>query len=129
MSQADNLAALGSNVNSSGVLQPASGGTGATTLTANNVILGNGASTVQVVAPGTSGNILTSNGTTWVSSAPAAGGQYYGNAAVKAIAYNAQTIGEDITILGTTNALSAGPITINTSFTVTIATGGNWVIV
>jgi hypothetical protein len=30
MSQADNLAALGSNVNSSGVLQPASGGTGTT---------------------------------------------------------------------------------------------------
>jgi hypothetical protein len=33
MSQADNLAALGSNVNASGVLQPAGGGTGATTST------------------------------------------------------------------------------------------------
>jgi hypothetical protein len=31
MSQADNLATLGSNVNSSGVLQVAGGGTGATT--------------------------------------------------------------------------------------------------
>lgn len=45
----------------------ASGGTGRSTLTANNVLLGNGTTAVQQVAPGTSGNILTSNGTTWVS--------------------------------------------------------------
>jgi hypothetical protein len=44
-----------------------SGGTGAFTLTANNVILGNGTSPVQFVAPGSSGNVLTSNGTTWTS--------------------------------------------------------------
>jgi len=43
------------------------GGTGATTLTANNVLLGNGTSAPQVVAPGTSGNVLTSNGSTWTS--------------------------------------------------------------
>jgi microcystin-dependent protein len=49
-------------------LPVASGGTGATTLTANNVILGNGTSAVGFVAPSTSGNVLTSNGTTWVSS-------------------------------------------------------------
>lgn len=48
------------------------GGTGAATLTANNVILGNGTSTVLGVAPGTSGNVLTSNGTTWTSAAAAA---------------------------------------------------------
>lgn len=47
----------------------AQGGTGAATLTANNVILGNGTSAVQFVAPGTSANVLTSNGTTWASSA------------------------------------------------------------
>lgn len=52
----------------------ANGGTGATSLTANNVILGNGTSAVQVVAPGANGNVLTSNGTTWVSSTPAATG-------------------------------------------------------
>jgi len=51
-------------------LPVASGGTGATTLTANNVVLGNGASAVQLVAPGASGNVLTSNGTTWTSSTP-----------------------------------------------------------
>jgi hypothetical protein len=49
----------------------AQGGTGATSLTTNNVLLGNGTSALQVVAPGTTGNLLTSNGTTWESSAPA----------------------------------------------------------
>jgi hypothetical protein len=46
------------------------GGTGASSLASNNVLLGNGTSALQVVAPGTSGNVLTSNGTTFVSSAP-----------------------------------------------------------
>ena len=54
-----------------GTLPVGNGGTGATTLTANNVILGNGTSAVQFVAPGTSGNVLTSNGTTWSSATPA----------------------------------------------------------
>lgn len=52
----------------------ADGGTGLSTLTANNVILGNGASSPTFVAPGTSGNVLTSNGTTWTSAAAASGG-------------------------------------------------------
>lgn len=51
----------------------AQGGTGLATLTANNVILGNGASNPTFVAPGTSGNVLTSNGTTWASAAAAGG--------------------------------------------------------
>ena len=55
------------------------GGTGATTLTANNVILGNGTSAVQFVAPSTNGNVLTSNGSTWVSSAPGASGATISN--------------------------------------------------
>jgi hypothetical protein len=54
-----------------GTLPVANGGTGAATLTANNVLLGNGTSALQTVAPGTTGNVLTSNGTTWVSSTPA----------------------------------------------------------
>jgi hypothetical protein len=52
----------------------ADGGTGVSALTANNVILGNGTSPVQFVAPGTSGNVLTSDGTTWASTAPTASG-------------------------------------------------------
>ncbi|MCX6106238.1 MAG: hypothetical protein NTY08_10455 [Proteobacteria bacterium] len=54
----------------SGTLAVANGGTGASTLAANNVLLGNGTSAPLTVAPGTSGNVLTSNGSTWASSAP-----------------------------------------------------------
>ncbi len=53
------------------VLKVSKGGTGAATLTANNVVLGNGTSAVQLVAPSTTGNVLTSNGTTWTSAAAA----------------------------------------------------------
>jgi hypothetical protein len=56
---------------SAGTLPVAAGGTGATTLTANNVLLGNGTSALQVVAPGTTGNVLTSDGTTWTSAVAA----------------------------------------------------------
>jgi hypothetical protein len=48
-------------------ITPAQGGTGLATLTANNVMLGNGTNNVTFVAPGTSGNVLASNGTTWAS--------------------------------------------------------------
>ena len=57
-----------------GTLGVANGGTGAATLTLNNVLLGNGTSAPQFIAPGTSGNVLTSNGTTWASTASSSGG-------------------------------------------------------
>ena len=50
------------------------GGTGAATFTAENILVGNGTGAVKLIAPGTSANVLTSNGTHWYSSAPAAGG-------------------------------------------------------
>tara|TARA_Y100000034_G_scaffold122168_1_gene167308 strand:+ start:357 stop:2363 length:2007 start_codon:yes stop_codon:yes gene_type:complete len=50
------------------------GGTGRSTLTPNYVLLGNSTSAVQMIAPGSEGNVLTSNGTTWQSEAPAGGG-------------------------------------------------------
>jgi len=62
------------NLVSTGTLGVDQGGTGQTSLTLNNVILGNGGSAVQFVAPGTNGNVLTSNGTTWASVTPAASG-------------------------------------------------------
>lgn len=51
----------------------AQGGTGASALTQHGVVTA-GASALTTVAPSTSGNVLTSNGTDWVSSA-ATGGQ------------------------------------------------------
>lgn len=58
-----------------GILPVGNGGTGSTTFALNSVLLGNGTGALQAVAAGTSGNVLTSNGTTWVSSPPAASGE------------------------------------------------------
>lgn len=54
-----------------GTVLASNGGTGLTTLTANNLLVGAGTSSVTFIAPGTSGNILTSNGTTFASTTPA----------------------------------------------------------
>ena len=51
-----------------GILPVSKGGSGADSIALNNVVLGNGTGAVQTVAPGNSGNVLTSNGSTWVSS-------------------------------------------------------------
>ena len=76
----DTITPTTGTLNVAGALVPttavavANGGTGTTTLAVNNVLLGNNGSALQVVAPSTSGNVLTSNGTTWTSTAPSGGG-------------------------------------------------------
>jgi hypothetical protein len=76
---ANNVAITGGSISglSSGI-PVASGGTGSTSLAANNVLLGNGTAALQVVAPGTTGNVLTSNGTTWTSAAATIKGLGFG---------------------------------------------------
>jgi hypothetical protein len=73
-------------------LAVADGGTGASTLAANNVLLGNGTSALQTVAPSTTGNFLRSNGTTWISEA-------------------VSVSGGTVTSVATGNGLSGGAIT------------------
>ena len=64
-------------------------------------------------------NAITAN------TAKVTGGPSLGTASI--IRTNAQTISENITIGATTNGMSAGPITIADSYTVTV--NGNWSIV
>lgn len=52
-----------------GTLGVANGGTGAATLTSASLLVGAGTSAVTFIAPGSSGNVLTSNGSTWSSAA------------------------------------------------------------
>jgi hypothetical protein len=70
---ANNVTITGGSITGITDLAVADGGTGASTLSANAVLLGNGTSALQTVAPSTSGNVLTSNGTTWTSATPAGG--------------------------------------------------------
>jgi hypothetical protein len=66
------------------------------------------------------------NGTNWVS---IGGGQMLGQALVKGIFYNSQNIAENLTIAAGTNGLSAGPITVDNGFEVTVANGSTWSVV
>jgi hypothetical protein len=102
-----------------GTLAVANGGTGLTTLTANNVILGNGTSAPSFVAPGTSGNVLTSNGTTWASSSPSLG---LGNSSQT---WQSVTRNSGTTYTNSTGAPICGNIVGSSGFSGSVTVGGN----
>jgi hypothetical protein len=94
------------------------GGTGSATLTANSVVLGNGTSALSgnLIAPSTSGNVLTSNGTTWTSASPTV-----------AITSYLITSSSDITLSGgTINGTTgqSGQSNVGSSFTMNIPATG-----
>lgn len=64
---ANNVAITGGSVTGITDIAVADGGTGRSTLTANNLLAGNGTSAVNLIAPGTNGQVLQSNGTTWAA--------------------------------------------------------------
>lgn len=111
-----------------GTLPVANGGTGATSLTANNVLLGNGTSALQAVAPGASGNVLTSNGTTWQSTAPSAGGDTY--LVLASDTANSTTSFADVT--GLTFAVTSGETYVFEAWivyeTAATTTGSKWAV-
>jgi hypothetical protein len=65
------------------------------------------------------------NGSAWSS----IGGGATGGGSDQVFFENGQTITTDYTVIATKNAMSAGPITINSGVTVTVNDGGNWVVV
>ena len=83
-----------------GTLPVANGGTGATTLTSNAVLIGSGTSAISSVSPGTSGNVLKSTGSAWSSAAPS--GQ------------------PDPTLTGVNLAATAGQFSVATAGSITI---------
>lgn len=57
------------DISISGTLGVVSGGTGVTSMTSGAVLVGNGTSPVAVISPGANANVLTSNGSSWASTA------------------------------------------------------------
>jgi hypothetical protein len=111
------LTSLNAGNISAGTLGVARGGTGATTLTANNVLLGNGTSAPLEVAPGTNGNVLTSNGTTWTSAAPTTGANPAGSGSELQFRSSGTAFGA---VTGST--VSGGAVTLADKLTITQAT-------
>jgi hypothetical protein len=127
-----NLSAINASNVSSGTLSATRGGTGSANLTADNVILGNGASAVKVVAPGTANNVLTSNGSTWISQAVAAGGTVIPAGTVMLFAQTAAptgftkntTTGDNSALRVTTGTASTGgSVAFTTAFASQTPTG------
>ncbi len=84
----------------------------------------NTVSIAKLTASGTASSSTFLRGdNTWAS----AGGPSLGTDAV--IRTNAKTIAENITFAGTENGMSAGPITINSGYTVTVTSGSTWTVV
>jgi hypothetical protein len=76
-----------SNITLTTPLDVPEGGTGLANLTYGSVLVGNNTSNVTLVAPGTANNVLTSNGTHWVSQTPAASGVTTGKAIAMAMIF------------------------------------------
>jgi hypothetical protein len=117
-----------------------SGGTGKNTLALNNVLLGNGTAAVKEVAPGASGNVLRSDGTTWVSGTVSAGigdGQAWvdvTSSRVNGTTYTNST-GKPIMMAITTYKVGNNPTNffingVNVGFTNAVGTNevGNWTV-
>ena len=95
------------------------------------IIYGDASGDPQLLAIGTSGQVLKSDGTdiSWGDAAAGATGA----GSDKVFWENGPTVTQSYTIAGNAstamNAMSAGPITINDSVTVTIGTNQTWTII
>jgi hypothetical protein len=116
---------IGMATHVSGTLPIANGGTNSTaTPTSGGISYGTGTA-FAFTSAGTSGQVLTSAGSgvpTWETPVGT-------NITTKGLYENANTISANYTIGTNNNAISAGPITINSGVTVTVPSGSVWVVV
>lgn len=79
------------------------------------------------------GTATTDQVLTWTGSdydwAEAAGGGATGGGSDKIFVENGQVVTTNYTVTATTNAMTTGPIDINSGVTVTVETGGRWVVI
>lgn len=77
-------------------------------------------------ADGTNGQVLSTNGSGTLAFTTASGG---GNTTTSGLYEHANTISANYTISSGNNALSAGPVTVNSGVTVTVPSGSVWTVV
>ena len=91
------------------------------------IIYGDASGNPAVLAVGAADYVLKSDGTDIAWGELSAGAS--GSGSDKIFWENGQTVTQNYTITNNKNAMSAGPITINNSVTVTIGDGETWTIV
>lgn len=111
---------VGLTTHVSGTLGLANGGLGATSFTSNALLVGNGTSIFQTISPGAGGQVLTSNGTTWVSATPVSpigvGQTWQAVSRSSGVTYTNST-GKSIMVIIGVNAVSGSP-------NITVVVGG-----
>ena len=104
-----------------GTLPVANGGTGQTTYTNGQLLIGNTTGntlTKSTLTAGTGITITNSTGSITIASTSGS----------TDLLENAQTITSNYTVTASKNALAVGPVTINTGISVTVGTGQRWLI-
>lgn len=103
-------------------LPVASGGTGLAAPI--GVLVGNSTGTaITALAPGSAGNILQSNGTTWIASSAGAGSVAGGT-----IYETTTTLTQTYTLTAGKNGMTVGPFNIATGASLTVPTGARFVV-
>ena len=94
--------------------------------------LGTTPSTSGTTGYGTSGQVLTSGGSsaspTWSTPSTTSSNGWTANSTAPFF-LNATTVSSNFTVPSNYNAMTAGKVTINTGVTVTVSTGSRWVVV
>ena len=107
-----------------GTLAVANGGTGQTTYTDGQLLIGNSTGNTLTKATLTAGtNISITNAAGAITIAASGGG-----GGSSTILENEQVIAADYTIFAAKNGLSVGPVTVNTGIAVTVGTGQKWLV-
>jgi len=109
------------------------GGTGASSFTAHGVLVGNTASAIGVTAVGTSGQVLTSNGSgsdptfqTISAGGPSLDGNGTGEESIIRTNKSSLTGNSTLTILSGNNGMTAGPLSITSGSSVSIQSSATW---
>ncbi len=119
---ADVSIAVAASAITSGTLAVDRGGTGSSSFTDGQLLIGNSTGNTLTKATLTSGTGITitnGGGSVTIASAGATG----------PVLENLQTIASDYTLTSNYNALSAGPVSVDAGVTVTVPSGATWAII